>query len=92
MAEFLAAQEIQVDLFCTERPFLVADLLHLAAHLLQKADEIAHVGNVRNVVDGDFFSGEQGGAEHLQSLVFRTLGSDFTVQLVSTFYFKRCHC
>ena len=91
VAELLAAQEFHIDVLCAERPLLIPGFCGLAAHIPQQSDEIPHVCDVRDVVDCDFVSGEQGRAQHLQSLVLRSLGSDFAVQGMSAFYFKRCH-
>ena len=90
--ELLAAQEVHIDVVSLERPFLRADLGSLAAHLLQKSDEIADICDVGDVVDDDFFLCEQHRAQHLQRFVLRPLGSDHAVQGMSAFDFKRCHC
>ena len=63
----------------------------LHAYILEQLDEVHHVSDLRNVVNGHLLACQQRGANHLQGLVLGTLRIDSSAKRVSSLNDKCCH-
>ena len=57
---------------------------NLHADISQELDEVVYIADVRDVVDGHRLTGQQGGTDHLQGLVFGALWTNCTAQRMTS--------
>src|SRR5690606_484845 len=84
-------QVLQIYVLCLKGIASLPLLFNLNTEVDQKLDQFVDIHDVGNVVYDNFFLGEQYGTNNLQCLVLCSLGSDFSLQLVSPFYSKCTH-
>ena len=57
----------------------------LHTHICQQFDKVVDIKDIRDIVYAHFLFGEQGGTNHLQSLVLRSLRHNGSAETVSAF-------
>ena len=60
-------------------------------HIAEQLDKIVHIQYIGDILYNHLFWGEKNGTDDLQCLIFCSLRGDFTVQVMISFYYKRCH-
>ena len=83
--ELIALQIVEVKVGGLKTVVVTVQLVHLDTDLLQQQDQVVHIQDIRDVLDDHLLIGEQGGTNHLQSLVLRPLWRNGTLQQMSAF-------
>ncbi|OPZ95434.1 MAG: hypothetical protein BWY72_02111 [Bacteroidetes bacterium ADurb.Bin416] len=78
-------QPVQVKVVSLETPVVSRQALRLDTQTGHQVNQVADVQDIGNVLQHNLLTGEQDGAQHLQGLIFGSLGFDGTGQLVSAF-------
>src|SRR5512133_39581 len=84
-------QVIKLNMGCLERTGVPRNTVYLNAKRAGKFNKIIDIQNVRNIVYGNFFRSEQGGADNLQCLVFSSLWCYLTLKPGSAINPERSH-
>ena len=86
--EILAHDVISIDLISLECIYTFVVTGHLHAHAFQQKDQILDVQNLRNIRYLHLFLGKKNCTDDLQGLIFGTLWSDCTAELMPAFNYE----
>ena len=79
---------ISIDLVSLECISALLMTGHLHTHTLKKQNKISHIQNLRNIGNRNLLLGQKHCTDNLQRLILRSLWSDFTTKLMSSFYYE----
>ena len=86
--EIFAFNVFSVNVIRLEAVFAMSQAFYLDSHAFQQAYQVLYIQDFRDIAYDDFFFCEKYRAYYLKSLVLRPLRDDFSVEFMSSLYYK----